>query len=327
MTVDIRDLLDVTFEVPDWIREGLNTGSLFREGGVVRRDTGEIAMFLRESSGLSQKLAKGNLPSSPLLSSQISSLRSLSTAALGMQVLNLGVSAIGFAVVVSKLNKIQAGLQEIHKKLDEVLVEVQWISRKQDLEMVGKMKSALEIANTAVLASSTDFRRQELRDARKKLIESATLSKLFLDDLIDTKKYLSRPGLFNLSYRTWACSRIALVQCELFLDENKIAAQSIQRMREENEEICEAYLYPLQNFDENPIPLIQMSEETKCMLKKIKQLIPNTTSQIAGYQQEIDFVQRNGLSWEEWNDVGDSEESKLLFLVCREENHSPQNDM
>lgn len=319
MTVGIRDLLDVTFEVPDWIREGLNTGSLFREGGVVRRDTGEITMFLRESSGLSQELAKGHPPSSPLLSSQISGLRSLSTAALGMQVLNLGVSAIGFVVIISKLNKIQASLQEIHKKLDRVLAEVQWISRKQDLEMVGKMKAALEIASTAVLASSMDLRRQGLTDARNRLIESANLSRLFLDDLITTKKYLSRPDLFDLSYRTWACSRVALVQCELFLDENKIAVQSMQRMHEENEEIREAYLYLLQHFDENPIPLILMSGETKCILKEVKELIPNTTSQIVGYQQEIDFVQRNGLSWEEWTDAGDSEESKLIFLL-------PKND-
>lgn len=321
MTVDIRDLLDVTFEVPDWIREGLNTGSLFREGGVVRRGTGEIAMFLRESGGLSQELANGNLPSSPLLSSQISSLRSLSTAALGMQVLNLGVSAIGFVVIISKLNKIQAGLQEIHKKLDRVLAEVQWISRKQDLEMVGKMKAALEIAGTAVLASLTDLRRQGLTDARNRLIESANLSRLFLDDLITTKKYLSRPDLFDLSYRTWACSRIALVRCELFLDENDVAVQSVQRMRQENEDIREAYLYPLQHFDENPIPLIQMSGETKCILKEVKELIPNTTSQIVGYQQEIDFVQRKGLSWEEWKAIGDSEEPKLIFLICRGENN------
>ena len=319
MTVGIRDLLDVTFEVPDWIREGLNTGSLFREGGVVRRDTGEIAMFLRESNGLSQELAKGNLPSSPLLSSQISSLRSLSTAVLGMQVLNLGVSAIGFAVVISKLNKIQAGLQEIHKKLGEVLVEVQWISRKQDLEMVGKMKAALEIASTAVLASSMDLRRQGLTDARNRLIESANLSRFFLDDLITTKKYLSRPDLFDLSYRTWACSRIALVQCELFLNENNLAVQSIQRMHKENEEIRRTYLHPLQHFDENPIPLMQMPRETKRILKEIKELIPNTTTQIASYQQEIDFVQRKELSWEEWKDAGDSEEPKLIFLL-------PKND-
>ena len=323
----IYDLVDVTLKLPDWIKKGMTDGTFTREGGVVRNGSGEIVTFLRESGGLSQELAKGNLPSSPLLSSQLASLRSLSTAALGMQALNLGISAIGFAVVISKLNKIQAGLQEIHKKLDEVLVEVQWISRKQDLEMVGKMKAALEIASTAVLASSMDLRRQGLTDARHRLIESANRSKSFLDELITTKKYLSRPDLFDLSYRTWACSRIALVQCELFLDENKMAVQSVQRMRQENEEICKAYLYPLQHFDENPIPLMQMSGETKHTLKEIKELIPNTTSQIAGYQQEIDFVQRKGLSWEEWKDAGDSEEPKLIFLICREENHSPQNDM
>ena len=316
----IHDFVDVTLKLPDWIKRGLADGTFTREGGVVRNGNGEIVTFLRESGGLSQEIAKGNLPSSPLLSSQISSLRSLSTAALGMQILNLGVSAIGFAVVISKLNKIQAGLQEIHKKLDEVLVEVQWISRKQDLEIVGKMKAALEIASTAVLASSMDLRRQGLTDAKNRLIESANLSRLLLDDLITTKKYLSRPDLFDLSYRTWACSRIALVQCELFLDENNMAVQkSVQRMHKENEEIREAYLYPLQHFDENPIPLMQMPRETKRILKEIKELIPNTTTQIASYQQEIDFVQRSGLSWEEWKDAGDSEEPKLIFLL-------PKND-
>ena len=315
----IHDFVDVTLKLPDWIKNGLADGTFTREGGVVRNGNGEIVTFLRESGGLSQEIAKGNLPSSPLLSSQISSLRSLSTAVLGMQVLNLGVSAIGFAIVISKLNKIQANLQEVHKKLDKVLAEIQWISRKQDLEMVGKMKSALEIASTAVLASSMDLRRQGLTDARNRLIESANLSRLFLDDLIATKKYLSRPDLFDLSYRTWACSRIALVQCELFLDEKNMAVQSIQNMRQENEEIREAYLHPLQHFDENPILLIQMSGETKHRLKEIKALIPNTTTQIAGYRQEIDFVQRNGLSWKEWTDAGDSEEAKLIFLL-------PKND-
>ncbi len=91
-------------------------------------------------------------------------------------------------------------------------------------------------------------------------------------------------------------------------------------MREENEEIREAYLYPLQHFDENPIPHIEMSRETKRRLKEIKALIPNTTTQIAGYQQEIDFVQRNELSWEEWKDTGDSEESKLIFLLPKNDN-------
>ena len=311
----IYDLVDVTLKLPDWIKKGMTDGTFTREGGVVRNGSGEIVTFLRESGGLSQEIAKGNFPSSPLLSSQISSLRSLSTAALGMQVLNLGVSAIGFAVVISKLKKIQADLQEIHKKLDEVLAEMQWISQKQDLKMVGKMKAALEIASAAILASSTDLRRQELTDARSRLIEQANLSRVFLDALITTKKYLSRPALFDLGYRTWACNRIARVQCELFLDENNRAVQSIKDMRQENEEICKAYLYPLQHFDENPIPLMQMSGETKHTLKEIKELIPNTTSQIAGYQQEIDFVQRNGLSWEEWKDAGDSEEPKLIFLL------------
>ncbi len=89
-------------------------------------------------------------------------------------------------------------------------------------------------------------------------------------------------------------------------------------MRKENEEIRKAYLYPLQHFDEN-LTHLMTDGETYRRLKGTKELIMNTTSQIAGYQQEIDFVQQKGLAWEEWKDVGDSEESQLIFLL-------PKND-
>ena len=205
--MDIRDLLDVTFEVPDRIREGLKYGLIFREGGVVRRDTGEIEMFLRESSGLSQELATLR-PCYRLIEPSFSV-----HGGLGYAGRISGSVQSALSDVISKLNKIQASLQEIHKKLDRVLAEVQWISRKLDLEIVGKMKSALEIASTAVFASSMDLRRQGLADARNRLIESANHSKLFLEELITTKKYLSRADLFDLSYRTWAV--VVLPSCSV----------------------------------------------------------------------------------------------------------------
>ncbi len=314
----IHDFVDVTLELPEWIKKGLANGAFTREGGLVRKSNGKIVTFLRESNGLSQELAKGNPPSSPLLSSQMESLRSLSTAALGLQVLNLGVSAMGFAVVISKLNKIQAGLQAIHEKLDRVYEGVLWVSRKQDLEIIAKMKAALEIADGAALSSLSERRRQDLRYASRQLRHVAVESKLLSDSLITTKKYLSEPEPFDLLYRTWACSRIAAVQCESRLDEGNQAAHDIQRMREENEEIRKAYLYPLQHFDEN-LTHLMTDGETYRRLKEAKELITNTSSQIAGYQQEIDFVQQKKLAWEEWKGVGDSEEPQLIFLL-------PKND-
>ncbi len=189
----IPDFVDVTLKLPERIKKGLANGAFTREGGVIRKGNGEIVTFLRESSGLSQELAKGNLPSSPWLSSQISSLRFLSTAALDMQVLNFGISAIGFSVVISKLNKMQADLQAIRGKLDRILGEILWISQKQDLEIIAKMKAALEIADGAALSLSKRRRQEDLLYASRQLHKSAEDSKVISHDLIMTKNIYPNP--------------------------------------------------------------------------------------------------------------------------------------
>ena len=345
---NIEERINVTLEAPNWIKEGLDTGSLMREGGVVRWKDGKIAMLLRESGGLSKELANGSLSPSPMLSSQISHLQSLSMLSLGTQVLNLGVSAAGFAVVISKLNKIQEQLDQLHGKMDQTLSElgtikkllrkliekteqildkldkqkeaIDWIARKKDLEVVAKTKAAIEIADNAInLVSSADSRRNLLNNALYKLTEMANISKSWMDDLISTKKYVSNPELFDLYYRTWACCSAAIVQCLLFLEEDDGAIKYIQEMYKKNKEIHQNYLHILQNFDRHPLSNIRITIENRQRLKDTNDLIQNTTEQIRGYQLEIEFIQQNDIPYDQWITVDDSEESRLSFLI-------PKND-
>ena len=314
---NIKELIDVTLETPSWIREGLDRGSLMREGGVVRWKDGRIAMFLRESSGLSRELANGSLPSSPLLSSQMSHLQSLSMFSLGTQVLNLGVSTVGFAIVISKLNKIQRQMDQALSKLDEIQERVEWISRKQDLEVLAKMKAAIEIAGNAINLVAAATRRDMLKESLYKLTEMASISKSWMDELISTKKYVSNPKLFDLYYRTWVCCNAAIVQCLLFLEEDDGATRYIQEIYKKNEEIHQSYLHILQNFDRYPLQNIRITIEDRQSLKDTNDLIQNTTDQIRGYQLEIEFVQQNDIPYDQWITVGDSEEPRLSFLVSK----------
>ena len=315
MTINIGNFVDVLFEIPDRIRDGLTDGTLFREGGVVRRSNGEIAMFLRESSGLSRELANGNLPSSSLLSSQMSSLQFLSMASLGMQAVNLGVSAIGFTIVVAKLNRIESKLSQIHQKMDELSVQVEWISRKQDLAMIAKMEGALETADRAIHASSNDIRRNSLIVAMHELTKVSKFMRRCLNDLISSRVYLSNPQLFDLYYRTWACCRVAIMQCELLLYENDLALQDAHKTAQENEEIRANYLYILQNFDRYLLENISIKSDDRSILKEIKNLILNTDQQLKSHQSEIVYVNRNNIPYREWRDLGDSKEPRLIFLL------------
>ena len=314
---NIKELIDVTLETPSWIREGLDRGSLMREGGVVRWKDGRIAMFLRESSGLSRELANGSLPSSPLLSSQMSHLQSLSMFSLGTQVLNLGVSTVGFAIVISKLNKIQGQMDQALSKLDETQERVEWGLRKQDLEVFAKMKAAIEIAGNAINLVAAATRRDMLTKSLYKLTEMASILKSWMDELISTKKYVSNPKLFDLYYRTWVCCNAAIVQCLLFLEEDDGATRYIQEIYKKNEEIHQSYLHILQNFDRYPLQNIRITIEDRQSLKDTNDLIQNTTDQIRGYQLEIEFVQQNDIPYDQWITVGDSEEPRLSFLVSK----------
>ena len=338
MAMNMDDFIDVTFEVPGWITEGLNTGSLFREGGVVRRETGEIAMFLRESSGLSRELAAGYLSPSPLLSSQLSSLQALSIASIGMQALNLGISAIGFVVVAKKLNKIESKLNQIHQEIDGLSVQVEWISRKQDLAMIAKMEGALETADRAIHASSNDLRRNSLMAAMHELTEVSKFMRHCLNGLVSSEVYLSNPQLFDLYYRTWVCCRAAIIQCELLLDENDLALRDVENTIRENEAIRTDYTDYLCNSPEfkllaimsalkkyltsrNGQKIVLESDGVKFLrskpLIKTGELILDTHQQLKGYHLEIDYVRRNGITYRDWMNLGESEEPRLSLLLTK----------
>ena len=302
------DNINITFEIPDWIQRGLENGSLFRDGGTVRRSDGAIAAFLKESVGLSRGLADGSSPSSPLLASQMTSLKFISSASLGMQVLNLGVSAVGFTIVISKLNKIQSQLKRLSS-------EVRWVSRKQDLTLIAGMKSALEIAEDAMHASNKDDLVNGLKKAIEELIKAANTSETWLSELISTRDYLSKPELFGLYYRTWACSRIAIVQSYLSLEDSELAMRAIQRMCGESESFHKRYLEVLQNFDIYLLEHFAITPQDREKLIALDQCIAETTDRIKGYKAEIGYIQKNNIPYREWVAVGESEEPKLIVLL------------
>ena len=83
-----------------------------------------------------------------------------------MQALNLGISAIGFVVVAKKLDRIESKLNQIHHETGEILSKLEKFSKRQDLEMIAKMKAALEIADNGIRSSSPSRRESRLNEKR-----------------------------------------------------------------------------------------------------------------------------------------------------------------
>jgi len=133
-------LIDATLLVNDpEIIAGLLNGTLKRFGSVIREaGTGQIVRHLAETPGLTEKLMA--LPFNPVMGGAslvldgighgvtihklnqvqrtLSSVLQLSQIAAGASVLNLGVSAIGFAYMGYKLHQIQKSLDTIQKSME-----------------------------------------------------------------------------------------------------------------------------------------------------------------------------------------------------------------
>ena len=89
-----------TFEVPAAIAKGLTDGIYERAGGVIREVAGTkpIVTWLRDVPNAS-----------------VNNLTSLVDIASSASILNLGISVIGFAVVLHKLKDLEERIQKIQK--------------------------------------------------------------------------------------------------------------------------------------------------------------------------------------------------------------------
>jgi len=83
--------------------------------------------------------------------------------ALGLA--NLGLSAIGFAVIISKLNQIGSRIQNLQASISE-------IKNKIDRSIFAKTKSAIEVAEIALKMSSSSSRRRLVSEVVQPLLEA-----------------------------------------------------------------------------------------------------------------------------------------------------------
>lgn len=133
-------IINPTFLIKDpAIIQGLINGTLTRHGGVIRESaTGQIVRHLVESPGLTNNLM--SVAANPILGSAnlatnaighgitinklnqiqrvLPSILQMSQIAAGASVLNVGISAVGFAYMGYKLHKIQTSLGKMQQSME-----------------------------------------------------------------------------------------------------------------------------------------------------------------------------------------------------------------
>lgn len=235
-----------TFVIPNWIAEGLKNQVYERVGGVIREvGSKKVVTWLREIS--------------PHL---IQSSTILSQFGLAATVLNLGVSVIGFSMVIKRLG-------EIEQRLKTLQQDVKQLNNKFDLAVNANFCAALDLARDAFTITKPANRLNMVNLAINRFLEAQHIYRGYFEraleeDIQVADEYLS---LLFLTY-------VAKTRCYLELEEIETARRCLQ-------EGAEFLAKSVKKFVEKIFPYLDQQEEDQ-FYKNHSLLIPPTYITING---------------------------------------------
>ena len=147
----ITTTLGASPELATRIAKGFKDGVLRREGGVIRNiDNGQFVGFLRDVPGTQ---------------STVNSLAPLLQLNAAASALNLSITAVGFVVLMKRLDAIE-------QKLVAVSQVLQGLNRKLDLSFLANFRAALELARSAFAMAEEANRRASAYQAINRFLEA-----------------------------------------------------------------------------------------------------------------------------------------------------------
>lgn len=202
--------INVVFDVPALVAQGLMNGSLERVGGVVRDSSSkQVVMWLQEGGSQASKV----LAQPPLAGGA----NALAAASPLLATANLGVSVAGFAVVLQQLNRISEQIKAVEAKVDRA-------NHKLDDGWLAKLKAGINACQNAVELQNPSLRIQMAGDAINLLHEARHY---FNQQAIRSagKAEAASADYVGLAFVALA----AEVQAHLQLDEGEKAARTLRQ--------------------------------------------------------------------------------------------------
>jgi len=201
--------LNVVFDLPAALANGLQNGAYERVGGVIRdSNSKQVVAWLREGGN-------GVVTQPPLLKPPLGEAAQLITPMLSA--VNLGVSVAGFAVVITQLNQISDQIRLIEAKVDRVSV-------KLDDQALAKLKAGVNACLNAVELGDANLRQQMAGQALTTLHEAR---QYFNQQVL---RSAAKAEATSAEYVSMAfAALVAEVQTYLQLDEGEKAARTLRQ--------------------------------------------------------------------------------------------------
>ncbi|WP_414756703.1 hypothetical protein [Anabaena sp. CCY 9910] len=340
--------INVQFDMPDWVQQGLANNQYERFGGVIRENaSGKIVVYLRETNSF--------------INQSLSNLSNIGSIA---SILNLGVSVIGFALILNKLNDLDNRLLVIENSLKDIQSKLGDINYKIDLTFKSELIGALKQLIKAISLSDNCLKQRLIinivyifekttaifKDITEKNSQSAIFSyetfcsayqAYFLFYLSSTSLsicYLEVNELMTAEKILKECiySSKEIYQEMLLLDydideedqeeaEEKAIEEFLDSIRDSEWESSIIFPTSLAEYISGGFRLKEDSENiekrcqeqythTKQMLKDFKNLLLNLKS----FSEEIQYIQKADISWSEWKSLkptNNFSESEYIYVI------------
>jgi len=247
--------LTLTFDVPAHIIEGLTNGNLVRNGGVIQNLSGQVVMWLKElndtgivSEASSTILHNVNPVTGVLtlamqginlgvtkqgfaaVTHQLNEMQGMISLTTASSILNLGVSAIGFAIIMKRIKELEKRLEKAQKSLEK-------IDKKIDLSFYANFRAALDLATNAFTMSKGDNRRSSAMNAINRFLEAEHIYTELTDKELAAKSQIGDEYLLTL-----CLAYIAEARCYLELEEFETAIRRFQEGKHQINKRIEKYI-------------------------------------------------------------------------------------
>lgn len=243
----ITTTLGIKPELAPKVMWGLTTGEYERVGGIIRRASDKrIVAWLRN-------VTEGQLETLP---NRLGLLMELSSAT---SLLNLSITAIGFAMVMRRLDVIESKLGTISQVLQQV-------NRKLDLSFYANFRAAIELARSAFAMREEANRRTSAAQAISRFLEAEHHYLGLLDMELENGSWAVSPFLSTL-----ILAYVTVARCYLELGEVETASCHLK-------ESCETLSPRVQQFytsviDVNPALYLHPALRNSISLERVTQIL------------------------------------------------------
>lgn len=304
--------ISVAFEVPAWIRQGLEAGELIRRGGVVQRVDGPVVMWLREAGGLREVLENQPTPSAnEALRSALTKAGVPMTSAVVLPALQLGLTAIGFALLYRKLGCIQDQLNEALNRLAELKLEVSWLDRRADAAVFARSAAAIESAQWAERTG----RLEQLVTLRHTFTEACAHHQALLAAALQAKRAHAHAEAYGAHLMALTQLGLARARCDALLEGPARAWEHFTPVRQHVEHFAESLRGPLRELQKHP-ELLMLAPTAQVSVRETLRSNKMAEDGLMTLGTQLEHCARHRLSWLEWEAIGaGDEEARVLLLL------------